>query len=180
MLNFIQSLIEVFKYLWPFRIVEQWERGVLYVRGRHWARWPARRGDRTFGPGVYLLVPYFMTMRTCGVVPFVVTTPLLQIEVGGKPLTFSATATMQIYDAAAAWNNIDSVLDTVVEILAAVTAEWLPLTTDRGRLRDLVNKELARLQSGTRVLALRFTNYASVRPYRLLMDTALLDASLQQ
>ena len=188
LLNWLQTVITVVQYLWPFRKVEQWERGVLYIWARHWRRWPARPSDWTVGPGVWPVIPYFTELRTTTVVRGVTGTPLQQITArDGTAITFSAAMTWRIVDSAKAWNETDRVLETGQELLAAVCAEKLAEVdserldgTKRKRLlSDMVkwvNKELK--FCGCEVEAIRFTNFAvgrqSIRTLRLMADTALL------
>jgi regulator of protease activity HflC (stomatin/prohibitin superfamily) len=188
LLNWLETVIVVIKYLWPFRKVEQFERGVLYVWARHWKHWPARKGDRTVGPGIWPVLPYFTEVRAATSVFGVTGTPLLQITAqDGTPITFSAAMTWRIYNAAHAWNNVDRVLETGQELLAAVTAERLaevkPHRLDGDHRRRLIKSMLKWLNEemefmGCEATALRFTNFAlgkqSVRTLRLMMDTALL------
>lgn len=184
-LNFIQSLIEIFKFFWPFRIVNEWERGALYVAGRWFGRWPARRSDGTVGPGLYFVVPFLMELHTAIVVPWVQSTPLMTITTrDGQLLMFSATATFVCFDTAKAINRIESVTSTAIELVMAVTAEKLAEVKEtrldgdsRKRLvSDITrwtNEEFEALDIGVRVDALRFTNFGHVKTYRLLTDAAL-------
>jgi regulator of protease activity HflC (stomatin/prohibitin superfamily) len=188
LLNWLQTLIAVIQYVWPFRKVDQWERGVLYVWNRWWCHWPARKVDWTVGPGIWPILPYFTDVRAAPVVRGVTATPLQQIEDrDGKPLLFSAAMTWRIYDAASAFNNVDRVLETGQELLSAVCAEKLAeVGADRldgparkrliNSMTKWLNEELEFM--GCTVDSLRFTNFArgmqGVRTLRLLTDTALL------
>ena len=188
LLNWLQTLITVVTYLWPFRRVEQWERGVYYIWARWWERWPARELDGTIGPGIWPIIPFFTEIQTTTAVQGVTGTPLLQVTArDGTPITFSVAMTWRIYDSAAAWNNTDRVLETGQELLAAVCAEKLaevePTRLDGDKRRRLVsdmlkwvNKEMEFM--GCEASAIRFTNFAighkNIRTLRLLMDPALL------
>jgi len=188
LLNWLQTLITVFSYLWPFRVVEQWERGVLYVWARHWRHWPARPSDWTVSPGIYPIIPYFTEVRPGTVVRGVTGTPLLQITArDGTLVTFSAAMTWYILDVAKAWNCTDRVIETGQELLAAVCAEKLaevePSRLDGDKRKRLVadmirwlNAEMAFM--GCSVEALRFTNFAigsqPLRTLRVMTDPALL------
>jgi regulator of protease activity HflC (stomatin/prohibitin superfamily) len=177
MLNWVQTLIEVIKYIWPFRIVHQWERGVYYVFGRCVGTVPAF---------VWPIIPYFCDVKPTSVVPGIISTPLLTITTkdGKGTVTFSAAATVRVADPRKAWNNVDTVAETVREMLAAVTAHELSLV-DPGRLdgdsrRRLITSMIGWLNSemdfmGCEVSALRFTNFVvNMRAYRFMTDTALL------
>jgi hypothetical protein len=176
MLNWVQTLITVFQYLWPFRAVEQWERGVYYFFGHAFAE---------VGPGRWPVVPYFMDVLGVGVVPADIGTPLLTITLSdGKTLTFSVEATVQIFDATKAANEIHDVRSTTLERLGAMCAQRLSeISVERvshenrrrllGDLKRHVNAELGIF--GVRVNYLRFTNFGvNLRTFRLLTDTAMV------
>lgn len=188
LLNWLQTVITVLQYLWPLREVSQWERGVYYVWGRHWRRWPSRPSDWTVGPGLWPVIPFFTGVRVGPITWGVTGTPLQEITTrDGKPLTYSAAMTWRIYDMSAAFHNVDRVLETGQEILANVTAEKLA-EVDAGRLdpdkrkrliSDMikwVNTEIS--EFGCVCVRIRFTNFAvgtqAIRTLRLLMDRALL------
>lgn len=188
LLNWLQTLISVISYLWPFKEVPQWDRGIYYVWGRHWKHWPARIDDHTIGPGLWPLIPFFMNVRSGTAAWGVAGTPLQEITTrDGRPLTYSAAMTWRIVDMTAAFHNVDRVLETGQEILANVTAEKLA-EVDSSRLSpekrkrlisDMLrwtNIELA--EFGCEASRIRFTNFAvgktAIRTLRLLMDPALL------
>lgn len=178
MLNWVQTLITVLTYLWPLRMVEQWERGNYYIAGHFM---------KEVGPGVWPILPYFMDVKTASVVPGIISTPLLNITAsdGSTPISFSAAATIQIVSVDKAYNKIETVRETTREMLAAVTADKLAdvdvSRLDGGSRRRLVadlkkwmNKELE--FAGIEVLAIRFTNFmVGVRSYRFMTDTSLLE-----
>jgi regulator of protease activity HflC (stomatin/prohibitin superfamily) len=188
MINWLETVILIIRYLWPFRKVEQFQRGVIYVWARHHKHWPARKEDWTIGPGVWPVIPYFTEIRTASSVLGVVGTPLLQITASdGTPITFSAAMTWRIFDVARAWNETDHIGETSQELLAAVCSEKLAeveadrLDPDRRKrliasMREWLNKEMDFM--GAEVTALRFTNFAvgkqTIRTLRIMTDTALL------
>lgn len=175
MADLLQVIVNIVQFLWPFREVEQWERGVYYVFGHYWI---------TVGPGRWPVIPYFMDVRAVSIVPAIVTTPMLTITLtDGRTLTFSAAATVEVADAADALNLIDDYTETTQELLGARIAEKLA-EVDAGRLdtgsRKRLLTDLTRWiddetrQYGVRVTALRFTNFAvNLRTYRLLTDSAV-------
>lgn len=176
MSELVRLVLDVAKFLWPLRPVEQWEIGVYYILGR--AYWEV-------GPGRWPVIPYFMDVRAVSVVPALVSTPLQTITLrDGTSLTFGATATVRVERAADAINLVNDYNETTVELVASVLAERLAKVDAnrldperRGRLMaDLLQWLDAETgQFGVRVLALRFTNFAlNVRTYRLLMDTSQL------
>lgn len=169
----VRLVVEIVGYLWPFRAVEQWERGVYYVFGRYW---------RTVGPGRWPVIPYFMNVIAVSVVPVPVSCPLQTITTkSGGTLTFSATATVCVTDAAAALNAVDQYKDSVVELVSALLAEELAEKPDEQlhssrletSLRTALNKQTTLY--GIEVQAVRFANFAmNLRTYRLLVDSAVV------
>jgi regulator of protease activity HflC (stomatin/prohibitin superfamily) len=172
MTEIARFLVELLTTLWPFRQVEQWERGV-----RFWCNRPVA----TVEPGIYLVVPYWGDVCAVSTVPAVITTPLCTITLtDGATLSYSLSGEVEVTDPQAALCEIDSHEETSLELLTAIPAEALAemdasrLAPDaRGRLlaalRTRVNTELRRY--GINVRALRFTNFAlNLRTYRLLTD----------
>jgi regulator of protease activity HflC (stomatin/prohibitin superfamily) len=178
----LQLILHVVQYLWPFRIVEQWEHGVYYACGRYW---------RTVGPGVWPVVPYFMEVRAVSVAPAIHGTPLQTVTLRNKlVLTYSATITVQVEDAAKALNEVDQWHETVIEMASGTLAERLaeadpdrfdPDRKKRQRLMEELRAELdgEAVKWGVRVLKLRFGNFAlGVRTHRLLIERATMRDSL--
>lgn len=176
--DFLRLLIDAAQFLWPLRLVEQWEVGVCYVFGRYW---------RTVGPGAYFVIPWFMEVRSVGIVPAIYTTPLQNVTLrDGRALSFSATITVQVEDAAKALNDVDQWPETTVELLCGMLSERMadvePTRLDPARgKRDRLLEELrtdADDQTqvfGVRVKAIRFSNFTvGIRTYRLVMDKATL------
>lgn len=170
--EFGRFLVEVLQYVWPFRVVYEWERANYYVCGKMW---------KTTGPGLKLVVPFFTDLRSEGVVPTVFTTPLQSIQLkDGSTLTFSAAITLEIVDLDKAYNKVQSWDQTTVELTSGILAEKLADTdvekleqAYRGRLiggcTQTLNNALGDL--GVKVTALRFNNFVrNMRVYRLLND----------
>lgn len=176
--DLILKLIDLGAHLIPFRIVRHWERGVYLVCGRYW---------RTVGPGLKLVVPFLCEVCRVPVVPEVYLTPLLSVTLrDGRALTFSASVTVVVTDAAKAFLELGHYAETVQEIAAAVLAEGLadadprrfdPAHGKRDRLladlRADVNAEIARY--GLEVTAVRMNSFVlNPRTLRLLLDRAVL------
>ena len=162
-------IVEVLEFAWPFRKVMEWEMGVLYVNGRY---------RRTVGPGVYPIFWWFTEVRTVDVVRDNWTTPLQTITVrDGGTLTFSATVSLEVFDAALATNAVLNNTESAVEDVAAILADTLAdldaarLEPDRRRalLRTCVNTLNETLGTyGTKVTGLRFNNFVrDIRAYRV-------------
>lgn len=172
MSEFLRLLLDSVEFLWPFKRVQEWERGCLYVWGHYW---------RTVGPGIYLVVPWFMRMIEVSVVPGIHWTPLQTITLAdGRQLTFSLSVTYHVEDPERATNLVERYEETMVEFAAGMVAEELA-TVDPSKFEPKYGKrdrllEALRLQIdnqmvrwGVRCTALRFTNFAvGLRTYRLL------------
>lgn len=163
-------IVEVLEFVWPFRKVMAWERGVLYVNGKY---------RRTLEPGVYLILWWFMEIRTVDVVRDNWTTALQTITVrDGGTLTFAATASLEVFDVADAMNNVvnhsESAMEDVSAILADKLADLDVARLDPDRRRALLKTCIATLNEtlgtyGTKVTALRFNHFIrDIRAYRLL------------
>jgi regulator of protease activity HflC (stomatin/prohibitin superfamily) len=166
---------EWLRELWPFRIVDAYEHGVVTILGRYW---------KTVGPGVYPCIPWFTDVVGYSVVPAIVQTPRLDIELqDGTAVSFVASATVRVTDVRLAILTVDNYTETTVELLSAVLAEKLA-EVDTGRLdpekkrrllADLVrwaNEEAS--EYGIEISKLRFTTFIK-RPrfYRVLGDAPL-------
>jgi regulator of protease activity HflC (stomatin/prohibitin superfamily) len=175
-INWVQSIIEFLDRFWPLVKIEQWERGCYYILGR------ARK--KVLRPGVYPVIPWFISVDSISVVPAPISSPLLNITLkDGRTLGFSITAIVRVRDPIKALNEIDDYKESASELISSRTAEKLAEvdgsrveTENRKRLlSDLlrwVNQDTD--DYGIEVLALRFSNFAlDQRAYRLLQDTAL-------
>lgn len=175
MTNFLATLFDAITYFWPFVIVEPWEKGVRLFAGRVVDEVP---------PGLYAVVPWFMSIETASIVPAPVGTPLANITLrDGKTLSYSVVAIVRVFDAVKALTQIDDYEESIVELLTSRMSEKLTEIDatridpeNRGRLlaslRVTLNNEAA--QYGVAVEDVRFTNFAlEQRAYRLLVDTAL-------
>lgn len=167
-------LADWIQFLWPFRIVKQWERGGYYICGRFW---------REVGPGFpWPVIPWFMEVITTPIAKAIVGTPRLDITLrDGSTLSFAASATCRVVDFDKAMNSVDDVRETMQELLAAVLAEKLSeVDADRldperrGRLLATLRGAVASAAAefGVEVSELRFTTFVlNVRTFRLLQDT---------
>lgn len=179
MTDILRLLVDCASYIWPFRIVHQWERGCYYIFGKHiW----------TVGAGIYPVIPFFMDVKEISVVYQVIDLPLQSITVQTadsktEVLTFSANVGISIFDAGLAFNAIDDYRNTVRKSCAGHLAEKLStmdanrLTVEaRGRLlaalRTTLNTEFR--PYGIQVDDLRFTDYVPSAPvYRLFNDQTM-------
>ena len=164
--------LESIQFLWPLRMVEQWESGGYYIFGRwYW----------TLKPGMYPIVPWFCDVKTVSMAEAIVGTGRLDITLqNGSVLSFAATATAKVIDPFLAINTVDEYQETIRELLSSVLAEKLAsvdadrLTPEkRGRLfsdlKGWVAKEA--LEYGVDVKKVRFTSLlTNVKSHRLLID----------
>lgn len=170
--DFLRLLLDVIAYLWPLKIVWQWERGAFYAFGRYMF---------DLGPGCWLKVPFFTDIKTEGVVTDTHQTPLQTITTkDGGTLTFSASMKLRVTDLGKSYNNVLNWDETAIEDASASLADKLAEVeadkfdpANRGRLigacRTTLNNELGAY--GITVDRLRFNNFVRNMPvYRLLQD----------
>lgn len=174
MTELLKLVVDLFSLIWPFRIVHQWEQGVLYVFGRYWG---------TVGPGLKMLVPWFMDVHNISMVPDILGTTLQTVTLrDGRTLTYSAMITLQVEDPNLAYNKVGKWTETAVELVSGLLAELLAtvdpdkFAPEYGRRRKLLEglaeeADKATQTYGVRVRAIRFNNFAiGLRAYRLLVD----------
>lgn len=178
MAELLRLLLDLLERLAPAAKVNPWEVGVVSIWGRYW---------RTVRPGIYPVIPWLVDVHCVSIVPAIHGTPLQTITLrDGRALTFSATVTVQVDDAARAWNTVDRYAESTMELVSALLAEHLadvdpdrfdPARGKRDRLlAELASEADAETQRfGVRVRAIRFGNFAvGVRTLRLLTEPAAL------
>jgi len=171
--DFLKFLVDVIQFIWPFRIVHQWEVAGYYVFGRY---------KYKIGPGVYPIVPWFMDVKEISSVSGMVATPRQDITIeDGTLVSFSTSAWAKVIDYDLAQNNVYDYQRTTAETIQAVLADKIAqLSSDRlapekrGRLlsdlRRWVQEEAA--EYGVEISRLRFTSFITrVRAHRFLMDS---------
>lgn len=168
--DFIRIILDSLEYLWPFRIVHQWEQGGYYVCGRFW---------KVVGPGCYPVFPFFVTMLGMSTVPYMVATPRMDVTLhDGKNLTLWATAWAQVKDFDLAHNTVDNYEHTTTELIQAIIADRLA-KIDSTKLEAENRAELLRNLSGwcdketkeygVEITRVRFTTFVlNARTYRLI------------
>jgi regulator of protease activity HflC (stomatin/prohibitin superfamily) len=172
--DLVKGLMDFLGALWPWQIVQEWERGAYYVCGRY-------KGE--VGPGAHLVLPWFMTLLTVPIQPAIVGTPRCDITLAdGRSLSFQATAKVRVVDINRALNGVDQYQESTQELLQSVLAEKLAEidperleASRRGRLIaslvGWVSAEAA--EFGVEIEAVRFTTFVvQPRTYRLLSDDA--------
>lgn len=170
----VKLIIDALQFAWPFRRVLQWERGGYLVCGRWW---------KEVGPGVYLVVPWFMDVTEISVAEAICGTARQDITLSdGSMLSFSATCTARVVDVKLAICSVDEYQTTTQELLASVLADKLAevdaarLAHDkRGRLFADLKRWVAEEARGygVEVSKVRFTSFVTnVKTHRLLIDQA--------
>ena len=181
MAELLRLIMDFLKELTPFRFVWTWQQGLYYFAGRY---------QYTTGPGLKLVFPWLCEVRCVSVVPEIETTPLQTVTLrDGKTLTYSASLTLRVTDAAKAWNNVGHYSETAVELSAGVISSMLaeedpvrivdPSRSKRANMLDDIREEIngSLAGYGLEVLALRLNNFAlGVPTLRLLMDKSVLEA----
>ena len=171
--DFLRMVLDSIQFIWPLRIVQEWERGGYYLRGRWW---------REVGPGLYAVLPWFTEVRCISVVPAIVSTGRQDITLSdGTLLSFTASATVRVVNLNLAVNSVDSYTETTQELVSAVLADKLA-EVDASRftpekrsrlladLRRWVAPEAATF--GVEITQLRFTTFVTnARTFRLMQDT---------
>lgn len=171
----IQLIVSVIEFIWPFHIVEQWEKGRFYCFGRCYF------GE--LGPGLYPILPWFTRIINVDVVPSIIGTGRQDITLrDDRTLSFAATATVKVIDVDLALNSVDQYKETTRELMASFLAQELAeadadrLTPDkRPRLFTTLEQRLAKetAKFGVELTNLRFTSFViDARTYRLLTDSA--------
>jgi hypothetical protein len=171
--DFLRVILDSIQFLWPFRLVRQWERGGYYVAGRWW---------KEVGPGCYPVVPWFTEVREISTVPAIVSTPKQDITLtDGSTLHFSVSASVRVFDLNLAVNTVDSYHQTTQELVAAVLADKLARVKaerlapeTRGALLASLRNAVAAEASlfGVEVTKIWFTNFVlKAKTFRLLQDT---------
>lgn len=167
--DFLRIILDSFKYLWPFRIVEQFEVGVYYVLGRR-IKVPAWYGGPDCRPGrLWVVVPFFTDLKTIAVKRTTLVTPKQTITcLDGRSLTFSASAQVEVGDANLAYNEVDQWAETTAEDIAAILSERLatappaelePESRARmiGNCRRAITAQVSTY--GVTLVSLRFNNF---------------------
>ena len=178
--DFLGRVFDAIEYLWPFRIVEQWERGVYSVFGRARPAW-------VVGPGTWIVFPFFVTLRTVLVAPAPIKGARQDVTLkDGSHLTFQAGALVRVSDAYRAVVDVERYDESTIEILEAVFADKLTTEVDPQRLEsNRRGRLLTSLQGwvatevepfGVTVDAVWFSTFVhKPRAFRLLGDVAAKD-----
>jgi hypothetical protein len=179
--DLLRLLVDLFNAVWPFRVVNQWQKGAYYVCGRY-CGW--------VGPGCYPFVPFFSDVVVVLAKPAIWPIPLLNVSLrDGRVLAYSAMVTLQIEDMNLAMNEVAEWTESCVERVSGVLSQGLadakPERFDpaRGKRDNLIEelREAADRETrewGVRVISISFPNFVlNVRTHRVLMDRATFSES---
>jgi regulator of protease activity HflC (stomatin/prohibitin superfamily) len=163
-------VLQFIEFVWPFRQVEPWERGIIIVCGR----WVFE-----VGPGVYPLFWYFMKMHTVNMLPE--TQHLGTVEVvtteNGETISYGVLIETQVLDAKLAYLTVEDydnksrrdAWGIIAMQLADLPSKRLQAGDQRALRRTMIlsiNKVIERY--GVTCLTLAFPTFVGgMRSYRL-------------
>lgn len=128
--DFLGRIFDAIEYLWPFRIVEQWERGIYSIFGRAQPTWVVQRG-------IWPVVPFFITLVTKSVAWAPIKGSRQDVTLkDGSHLTFQAGALVRVSDVYKAVVEVEKYEESTIEILEAVFADKLTTEVDPQRLES--------------------------------------------
>ncbi len=168
----LRLFLESIQFLWPLRLVEQWEAGGYYIFGR----W-----HRLLAPGMYPIIPWFCDVKTISIAEAIIGTGRQDITLGdGTVLSFAATATVKVTDPFLALNSVDDYQETTKELLSSVLAEKLAAVDAERILPDKRKRLMSDLRAwvaeeglayGIEFRKVRFTSFlTNVKTHRHLID----------
>lgn len=168
--DFLRVILDSIAYLWPFRIVQQWECGGYYVFGRYW---------KQVGPGCYPVFPFFTEVREACIVDDQIRTARQDLTLkDGSMVSVEAVASFKITDYNLAENTVHdcdhrtylTIESVIADKLRSVEASRLEPAGLSRLLSDLtrwVNEETSVF--GVEVSYIRFSTFVTkARTYRLL------------
>lgn len=174
--DLVSAVVQIIGFLWPFRIVEQWERGLYTFCGRI--------AGKELAPGLYPVVPWFCDVKEIPMSWDYVESGRLDLTLrDGRTLSGEAVAQMRVVDLRKAWVAFHDYEVDRRKMLRAVVSELLQEAdperfepSRRGRL--LGSSLLKAVQEGAapigcEVYAVQMTTFIlGARSYRLLTDVA--------
>lgn len=170
MTDFLRLIVDVAAFLWPFRIVWQWEAGAYYICGLYAFQ---------VKPGCWPVIPFFFDVKTLPIAPDVIRTSEQTIELrDGSSLTFQAVVRCHVFDPNLALNSVvdyeNNLVDDTEGSLAKTLSELPTERLDPEKRRSLLSKcvneinEVSR-EYGVEIESVRFNNFIrQVRVFRLM------------
>lgn len=111
-MSWIQALLEWLRTFWPFVIVMHFERGIRYWRG---VIVEGKYGGQ-LEPGWYWCLPFFMYIETVHVKPDILKLWNLCVTTqDDKTIRLRANVRYEVFDAVAAWNNVQDYKDNLAD-----------------------------------------------------------------
>lgn len=169
----VQLIVTVVQYVWPFRLVHQWEVGLFFIFGRiYWV----------VPPGLYPVIPWFMDVKAMSVAEDPIHIPRQDVTLkDGTLLSFEATAVTKVVDPRKAHTIVDHYDSSTKILLASMLAEQFmeiePARIHNPRRRenlfDKVTEAIAKeaAEFGVEVSKVRFPSFVlNPRVFRLLTD----------
>lgn len=183
--DLLRLLVDVAAYLWPFRIVKSYQRGVYRVNGRvvrsTFPLWSSE-------PGLKVVVPFFTEVEAYDVQPDPLSLPRQSLTLrDGRGLICQALVTVVVDDVVAAVEEVAGFITSAQEVAAGKIADRLMRATpeeidpdNRGRLlggmKQSINAELTKF--GCRCTELTFVQFAlGARTYRFFTDTTMANGA---
>lgn len=173
--DLVSAIVQVVQFIWPLRIVNQWERGLYTIFGR--IKWEV-------GPGIYPVVPWFCEVHEIPTSWDYVESGRLDLTLkDGRLLSCEAIAKMRVVELQKAWVAFHDYEVDRRKMLKAVVSELLqeadPERFEPGRRGRLLGSSLLKaVQDGAAPIgveceSVRVTTFVlGARTYRLLTEHA--------
>lgn len=154
--DFLRLLFDALHYLWPFRIVKSYQRGIYYILGKPLTR---------IQPGLKAFIPFFTEVVAYDVnlTPYTLPRQAITLQ-DGTQLIVQALVSMEIDDIVLADTAVANYTESLQEISAAALADFLsPLTKveleakHRGRLLTTLKNTVDRQTSAFGCKCRRFS-----------------------
>jgi regulator of protease activity HflC (stomatin/prohibitin superfamily) len=137
--DFVNAIVSVIGYLWPFKLVGPWERGLYLVFGRivtpwRWVGFSLRPlNDHELPSGMYLCLPFFTEVHQVAISYDYVKSGRLDLTLkDGRILTCAAVAKARIVDLKQAYIAYhDYEVDRVSAFQAAISETLVEADPDR-------------------------------------------------
>lgn len=114
-MTWIQAIFDFLRQFWPFEIVYSYEQGVRFWLGND---------TKELNPGLYMFVPFFGSIEKMHVRPDVLYLTNQELTtLDGVGITTSVTMLYEIHDARAAYVNVQSVEDNIMDACRAAISQ---------------------------------------------------------
>ena len=130
--DFLKTLIQFIEFLWPLKVVRQWESGLYMWCGKIITPWrilafrlrPLPGVD--LGPGIYLTLPFFGDVHAVSLAWDFVESGRFDVTLkDNRQLSCEVVAQMRVVDPRAAWLGFDDYSIDRRKMLRAVASEML-------------------------------------------------------